>query len=128
MSKHVLVADDDLEISLLVRRVFEPHGVTVSTAPNGREALRMAERDHPDVIFLDVMMPGMDGVSVLAELRRRAALDGTRVIMLSARGEPKDGREAHRIGADGYVRKPFTMSQLLESVGMSARHPAADSQ
>ncbi|MCC6809707.1 MAG: response regulator [Deltaproteobacteria bacterium] len=121
MVTRVLVVDDDLEIGLMMRRIFESRGVSVSTAPNGREALRIAERDRPDVIFLDIMMPGMDGVGVLAELRRRPELDATRVIMLTARGEPKDGKEADRIGADGYITKPFAMAQLLASVGLGVK-------
>jgi two-component system, OmpR family, alkaline phosphatase synthesis response regulator PhoP len=116
MMKRVLVVDDDLDVSLLVRKVGESAGAQISVAPNGREALRMAIRDKPDLIFLDIMMPGMDGVMVLAELRRRPELNGTKVVMLTAKSSRKDAVETHNIGADDYIVKPFTTKQILDRI------------
>ena len=116
MQKRVLVVDDDAQIASMVEKMLVSRGMRVSVAPNGREALRLIERDRPHVVFLDIMMPGMDGASVLAELRRRPDMNATRVVMLSARTTARDQTEAKRIGADAYVTKPFSMAQLLDSL------------
>jgi two-component system OmpR family response regulator len=112
---HALVVDDDLEIATLVQKILQSRGFKVTLAPNGKEALRLVRRSAPDLIVLDVMMPGIDGTTVLAELRRLPALDATRVVMLTAKGAPRDAQESHRIGADAYVTKPFAMHELLRA-------------
>ena len=121
-----LVVDDDLEIALLVQKILQSRGVEVVLAPNGREALCLARKESFDLIILDIMMPGVDGTSVLAELRRRPEHDGARIVMLTARGEPRDAKETSRIGADAYVTKPFTMNDLLKAIG-SQSLPVAQS-
>jgi CheY-like chemotaxis protein len=121
MGQRVLVVDDDDAIIHFVTTALTAHGFEVAAAPNAREALRMAARDSPDVILLDIMMPGMDGTGVLAELRRKESFDATRVVMMSARDAPRDIQESSRIGADAYITKPFSIQTLVDSCGKAKK-------
>lgn len=121
-ARHALVVDDSLAIRKTIRRMIEPMGFTVDEASNGKEALDHYATRHPDVVFLDVEMPGMDGLSVLRHLRGPARVmwagpndpgDGMpRIIMCTARSSFETIREAINAGADEYIIKPFD-SQVL---------------
>ncbi len=117
MAKLALVVDDDADVVELLRHVLGYGGFEMRVAPNGREALRLAALHPPGVILLDIMMPGMDGATVLAEFRRQHALDQTRIIMLTAKDDRAAREEAYRLGADDYVTKPFHPRDLLEKIG-----------
>ena len=111
---HVLVVDDDEPIAAAVRRALEYEGLRVSVAHDGYAALDQARRDPPDVIVLDVMLPGLDGVAVCARLRAERA--GALVLMLTARDATADRVRGLDAGADDYLVKPFAYEELLARV------------
>jgi two-component system OmpR family response regulator len=88
----------------------------VVEARDGEEALRLAGSLLPDVIVLDMMMPGLSGLEVLAELRRRPELASTPVVMLTARAQSPDREAAERLGANRFVTKPFSPAELIATV------------
>ena len=120
----VLVIDDDPTVTSTLRRGLAYEGFTVDTAANGHQGLAVA-RDHtPDVVILDVMMPGLDGFDVLDRLR---AADATMpVLMLTARDQPNDQVRGLNSGADDYVVKPFSFEVLAARVKALLRRHEAD--
>lgn len=118
----VLVVDDDASIRQLVATVLDvERGWEVETAEDGDAALaRLDDPDQasPDVVVLDVMMPGMDGFEVLRWLRSHEWLYDTPVVMLTARFQPEDQVSGWRSGCDGYVTKPFENEQLVEAIDL----------
>jgi two-component system phosphate regulon response regulator PhoB len=115
MSK-VLVCDDEQVLRALVRATLDGSGHEVVEARDGDEALEQAREHSPDVIVLDMMMPGRSGIDVLAELRRDAMLCRTPVVMLSARTQLSDRETAVQSGADRYLPKPFSPLELAQIV------------
>jgi DNA-binding response OmpR family regulator len=109
----VLVVDDESDIRGLVLELLQRAGYDVVEAPDGNEALRRFYADHPDLVILDVQMPGVDGWSVLERIRE---LSDVPVIMLTARAEELDKVRGLRAGADDYVTKPFGRQELLARV------------
>ena len=118
----VLVVDDDASIRQLVSTVLDvERGWEVETAEDGESALARlddADQPSPDVVVLDVMMPGMDGFEVLRWLRSHEWLYDTPVVMLTARFQPEDQVSGWRSGCDGYVTKPFENEQLVEAIDL----------
>jgi DNA-binding response OmpR family regulator len=112
----VLVADDDLEILSLVARHLKKRNAEVLEASDGQEALRIARDEKPDVIVLDVMMPGMSGWEVCRAVREDDSLRATRVLMLTGIGERLNEMTSPLYGADDYLDKPFDMDDLEEKV------------
>ena len=111
----ILLVDDDCDLLEMLLSIFRRAGYTkLLTASSGPEALRAWKEDQPDLIILDVMMPGMDGFSVLKEIRRTSRVP---VLMLTARGEAEDRIEGLEIGADDYLPKPFLPRELLLRAG-----------
>jgi len=111
----VLVVDDDPVIVNLLRVNFEIEGYTVLTATAGEAGLAHARSAEPDVIVLDVMMPGMDGIEVARRLRSENGTRGIPIIMLSAKAQSSDIQAGLAV-ADDYVTKPFEPIELLERV------------
>ncbi len=109
----ILAVDDDPDILKLVRRTLELEGYDVSTAANGSLALASMQRQTPDLVLLDVMMPGPDGLEVLKIIRQRGDIP---VIMLTARHELTTLNQALACGADDYVKKPFSTRVLVARV------------
>jgi DNA-binding response OmpR family regulator len=116
MSGVVLVADDDDDILLLVTTRLKRDGFEVVAARNGTDALALAQEHKPAVAVLDVGMPGLDGLEVLAAIRSAEALSHTRVLLLTAKAQESDVRRGFEAGADAYVKKPFSPSELAERV------------
>ncbi len=116
MTDLVLVADDDDDILLLVTTRLKRDGFEVVAARNGTEALELARARTPRVAVLDVGMPGMDGLEVLAAIRADEALAGTRVLLLTAKAQESDVRRGFGTGADAYVKKPFSPAELAGRV------------
>ena len=110
----VLIVDDEPDILLMLRVNLESEGYETALAADGETALRRIDEVHPDVMLLDVMMPVMDGWSVLETIRARSAAPG--VVIISARTQPGDYRRAMELGALDYVSKPFDPNQLLAKV------------
>jgi DNA-binding response OmpR family regulator len=112
----VLVVDDDPVIQRLLSVNFEMEGYQVIVAGNGAEGLEKARTAHPDVVVLDVMMPGMDGLEVAVTLKADPSTARIPVILLSAKAQEMDIRAGDATGADAYVTKPFDPFELLERV------------
>ena len=107
----ILIADDDQKLLKMVRRTLLYEGFQVVTATDGREALAQVQAKRPDLIILDWLMPELDGLEVMAQLR--AADDETPILMLTARDAVEDRVEGLNRGADDYLVKPFAPSELL---------------
>jgi len=112
VTHRVLVVDDEPDITALVAYHLAKAGFRVSTAANGPDALKAAREERPDVIILDVMLPGVSGYDVLAELRRQDETRDVGVIMLTARREEADRIRGLSLGADDYLTKPFSPAEL----------------
>ncbi len=112
----ILVADDDDDILMLVTTRLRRDGFDVIAARNGEEALALAKERRPAVAVLDIGMPGLDGLEVLQRIRADDDLAGTRVLLLTAKAQESDVRRGYEAGADGYVRKPFSPSDLSARV------------
>jgi DNA-binding response OmpR family regulator len=113
MNKRVLVVDDDAKTVELVRLYLNRDGYKVSVAYDGPEALRLARESHPDLIVLDLMLPGCDGLQVCRTLREESDVP---IIMLTARATEEDKLGALGLGADDYVTKPFSPKELAARV------------
>ncbi|MGQ7294810.1 response regulator [Quadrisphaera sp. KR29] len=112
----VLVADDDLDIRELVAFKLAQAGYDVRSAPDGAAALEAARAGGVDIVVLDLMMPGLSGLDVCAELRRRSETADLPVIMLTARAQDQDVASGFAAGADDYVVKPFSPRELVSRV------------
>ncbi|MFT5285581.1 MAG: two-component system alkaline phosphatase synthesis response regulator PhoP [Planctomycetota bacterium] len=112
----VLVIEDEPDIVELIQYWLEREGYVVLTAMDGEKGLAEALRHEPDLILLDVMMPGMDGLEVCRHLREAKATENTPLIMLTARSEETDVVVGLELGADDYVTKPFSPRQLVARV------------
>jgi two-component system, OmpR family, response regulator MprA len=111
MKAHILVVDDDPRITDLLRRVLAYEGYSVATAASGNEALNRTLERPPDLIVLDIMLPGLDGLEVAQRLR--AAGDNVPILMLTARDAVADRVKGLETGADDYVIKPFAPDELV---------------
>ncbi|MDX2263313.1 MAG: response regulator [Gemmatimonadales bacterium] len=112
MTHRILVVDDEPDITALVAYHLAKAGYRVSTAANGPDALKAAKEEHPDVVVLDLMLPGLSGYDVLAELRKRDETRDVGVIMLTARRDEPDRIRGLSLGADDYLTKPFSPAEL----------------
>ena len=118
MAPRALVVDDNEVNLLLVQRVLERHGFLVEVARDGMSALAALDQARPDVVILDVLMPGMSGVEVLARIKANPRLAAIPVIMLTAKSADGDLIESYRTGADYYLTKPLVARQLLYGVAL----------
>lgn len=119
----ILIVEDELKTAAYLSRGLEENGFTIDIASNGDEGTQMAYTDHYDIIVLDVMLPGRDGWSVLADLRRRRI--STPVLFLTARDAVNDRVKGLELGADDYLVKPFAFSELLARVRSILRRGSA---
>jgi DNA-binding response OmpR family regulator len=117
----ILVVDDEESIRTLLSFPLRRDGHDVVTAVDGREALEQFDRSRPDLVLLDVMLPGLDGFEVCKQLRQRSSVP---IIMLSARGEEVDRVMGLEAGADDYVTKPFSVRELRSRVRAALRRAA----
>jgi DNA-binding response OmpR family regulator len=113
--RRVLLVDDDPEIIESMRTVLESKGYEILVARDGNQGLLMAERENPDLVVLDMMMPKRSGFLVLERLRRSHPVP-VRVIMITANEGSRHKAYAEMLGVDDYIRKPFAMDRLLDSV------------
>ena len=109
----VLVVDDEPQVVWMLRFSLEAEGYQTISAGDGRDALDQIRRHRPKVVLLDIMMPVMDGWSVLEELRMLPAGERPRVVVVSARASARDREKALELGADAFVAKPFNVDDLL---------------
>lgn len=114
----ILVVDDDTKIQMVIRLMLQKKGYEVKCASSGLEAFQEIPEFKPDLIMLDVMMPGMDGYEVCRKLKSSEHTKNIPVIMLTALGMGEDFEKAIENGADWYIVKPFNSRQLLSRVSM----------
>ena len=113
MAKSVLIVEDDQNIAELLRLYLEKEGYVAAIAPDGGEGIAVFRKLQPDLVLLDIMLPVMDGWSVLQTIRRDSQ---TPVIMLTAKGELSDKVSGLKMGADDYITKPFEMKEVLARI------------
>lgn len=109
----ILIADDEQLMRQLVIDFLKPEGYEILEASDGKEALEIYDKEHPDLILLDVMMPGYDGWTVCREIRRESTVP---IMMLTAKGEEIDQLFAYDLGADEYITKPFSPKILVAKI------------
>lgn len=118
MDKKVVIVDDEAHIRILLEETLEEladRGVKIFTAKNGREGLELIKKERPNLVFLDVMMPEMDGYEVCKEIKSNFDLkNNTYVIMLTAKGQLQDKTRGFLSGADEYETKPFDPDMILD--------------
>ncbi|MBP8281524.1 MULTISPECIES: response regulator [Aeromonas] len=124
-SPHILVVDDHSEIRDLLKRFLEQHGMRVSCARDGKEMKRLLDEREFDLLVLDLMMPGEDGLTLCRELRVKSRLP---IIMLTAMGEETDRIIGLEMGADDYLAKPFNPRELLARIKAVMRRTQAEIQ
>ena len=118
---HLLIVDDDREIRTLLSQYLDKHNFRTTAVSEGKEMRRVIERSHVDLVVLDLMLPGEDGLSLCRDLRSRSQVP---VIMLTARGEDVDRIVGLELGADDYVPKPFNPRELLGRIRAVLRRAA----
>jgi DNA-binding response OmpR family regulator len=123
----VLIVDDEQHIRLLIEQTLEEledDGVELLTAGDGEEALTVVEHHRPALVFLDVMMPKRNGFEVCRTIKQDLGMNGTYVVMLTAKGQAYDRQQGEEAGADLYMTKPFDPDELLvrarEVLGLEA--------
>lgn len=126
-SRKILIVDDDAEIIEAIRFALEAKGYVVLIARDGNQGLAMAEREDPDLMILDMMMPKRSGFLVLEKLRRTRPVP-LRVIMITANEGSRHKAYAEMLGVDDYLRKPFAMDRLIETIErlLAGSPPPAD--
>jgi CheY-like chemotaxis protein len=112
----ILVVDDNHDNIEILRTFLESRGYRVAEATNGQSALAKLEEVHPDLVLLDVMMPGMDGWQVCRTIKNHPSFGKIRVVMVTAKGGYEDKFEGMRAGADDYLVKPVDLAELTEKV------------
>ena len=112
--KTVLVVDDDFDVSSAIRTVLDSKGYRVFTAPDGHSGLVAAQREQPDLLIVDMMMPKKSGFLVIEQLKRSKS--PMKIIMITANEGSRHRAYAELLGVDGYIRKPFAMEKLLDEV------------
>ena len=116
MSKHVLIADDEANIVISLEFLMKREGHRVTIARDGDAALEAIRRERPDLVLLDVMMPGKSGFEVCQAVRADEALAAVKILMLSAKGRDTDLAKGSALGADAYMTKPFSTRELADKV------------
>lgn len=112
----ILIVDDEEHILELIKFNLESKGYKVITAANGIDALKIAKSEQPNLILLDLMIPGIDGYDVCKEVRRENSISDTPIIMITAKSEELDKILGLELGADDYITKPFSIRELLARV------------
>lgn len=116
MNRKILIADDEPNILVSLEYLMKREGFDVSVARDGIEALAVIREQRPDLVLLDVMMPGKSGCEVCQEVRADDALSGVRILMLTAKGRDTDVAKGLAMGADAYMVKPFSTRDLVAKV------------
>jgi len=116
MSKKILIADDEPHIRLLLEQTledFEDQGVDIQIACNGEEALGIIRTEKPDLVFMDVMMPKMNGFDVCSTVKKELGMKEVYIVMLTAKGQEADRQKGQEAGADTYLTKPFDPDEIV---------------
>lgn len=114
--KKILVVDDKLEVVELVTATLQGEDYQIINASDGEEALEKIGKEKPDLVLLDVIMPKMDGLAVLSEVKKDPKTKEIPIIMLTAKGQKSDEKKGIELGAEDYITKPFSPSHLLHKI------------
>lgn len=126
MAKRVLLAEDEPNIVESLTFLMERAGFDISAESDGRLALEIALSDPPDILILDVMLPELDGYEILRQLRADPRTEGLPILMLTAKGQREDRETALECGADLFITKPFSNSEIVAAVKqLAAGRPEA---
>jgi DNA-binding response OmpR family regulator len=117
----ILIADDNEDLRGMLRQLLESHGYRVLEAADGSEAAEAAVRERPDLVIMDLGMPGMDGLSAVAEIRRHVPASETEVLIVSAYDRLEFRTEAVAAGCGGFMTKPVNPTELLNAVRLLLR-------
>jgi DNA-binding response OmpR family regulator len=115
-TRKVLIVDDEPNIVTALEFLLRRSGYEVRIATNGAEALALVDSERPDLVLLDVMMPGKSGYEVCQRLRERPELAATKIVMLSAKGSEAEVNKGLSLGADLYITKPFSTQELVATI------------
>src|SRR6186997_1146960 len=116
MAKKILIVDDEAHIRMLIEQTLEEledEGVEFLTAENGEIALDIIQKENPQLVFLDVMMPKMNGMEVCRRVKKELLLDKVFIVLLTAKGQELDRQKGQEVGADLYMTKPFDPEVIL---------------
>ncbi len=116
MAQKLLIVDDESHIRMLIEQTLEDledDGVELLFAENGEQALEVIQREEPDLVFLDVMMPKMNGMEVCQKVKKELNLSHVYIILLTAKGQEVDRQKGLDMGADRYMTKPFDPDEML---------------
>ena len=116
MEQKILIVDDESHIRMLIEQTLEEledDGVEFLTAENGEIALEIIKRENPQLVFLDVMMPKMNGMDVCKKVKKELGLDNVYIVLLTAKGQELDRQKGQEVGADVYMTKPFDPEVIL---------------
>lgn len=116
MAKKLLIVDDESHIRTLIEQTLEEledEGVEFLTAENGEQALQIIQAENPQLVFLDVMMPKMNGMEVCRRVKKDLSLDNVYIVLLTAKGQELDRQKGHEVGANVYMTKPFDPEVIL---------------
>lgn len=116
MEQKILIVDDELHIRMLLAQTLEEledEGVDFLTAENGEEALEIIRNEKPQLVFLDVMMPKMNGMEVCRKVKKELGLQEVVIVLLTAKGQEMDRQKGSEVGADVYMTKPFDPEAIL---------------
>jgi len=121
MAKKILIVDDEAHIRMLIEQTLEEledEGVEFLTAENGEIALQIIQQEKPQLVFLDVMMPKMNGMDVCKKVKKELGLDDVYIALLTAKGQELDRQKGQEVGADVYMTKPFDPEVILQKARM----------
>ena len=116
MEQKILIVDDEAHIRMLIEQTLEEledEGVEFLTAENGEIALEIIQKENPQLVFLDVMMPKMNGMEVCRRVKKELALNNVFIVLLTAKGQELDRQRGQEVGADVYMTKPFDPEIIL---------------
>src|SRR5215471_21147599 len=117
MAHKILIVDDEAHIRMLIEQTLEEledEGVEFLTAENGEIAFNIIQTENPQLVFLDVMMPKMNGMEVCRKVKKELRLNDVYIVLLTAKGQELDRQKGHEVGADVYMTKPFDPEVLLK--------------
>ncbi|HSV11280.1 MAG TPA: response regulator [Hanamia sp.] len=117
MEQKLLIVDDEAHIRMLLEQTLEEledDGVNFYSASNGEEAYEIIKTENPQLVFLDVMMPKMNGMEVCRKVKKELELKDVFIVLLTAKGQELDRQKGHEVGADLYMTKPFDPEAILE--------------
>jgi len=117
MEQKLLIVDDEAHIRMLIGQTLEEledEGVNFFTAENGEQALEIIQAEKPQLVFLDVMMPKMNGMEVCRRVKKELGLSEVFIVLLTAKGQELDRQKGQEVGADVYMTKPFDPEKILE--------------